>query len=60
MKGSAPAGAAEMGVAEAGRIFEAEAERAVEADMRDPDQPAGRRDGTPAKNPASASTRAKA
>ena len=27
-----------MGVAEAGRIFEAVAERPVEADMRDPDQ----------------------
>lgn len=30
-----------MGVAEAGRIFEAEAERAVEADMRRPNQPSG-------------------
>ena len=30
--------AAEMGVAEAARIFEAVAERAVEADMGDPDQ----------------------
>jgi hypothetical protein len=30
---------AEMGVAEAGRIFEAVAERPVQADMRDPDQP---------------------
>src|SRR4029078_1079397 len=37
-----PAAAAEMGVAEGGRIFEAVAERAIEADMRDQDQAGAR------------------
>ena len=40
---SAAADAAEMRVAEAGRVFQAITERPVEADMRDPDQGAGHR-----------------
>src|SRR5262249_10995326 len=39
---SAPADAAKMGVAERGRIFEAVAKRAVDADMRDQNQTRGR------------------
>src|SRR5215831_3932025 len=42
---SAPADAAEMGVAERGRIFEAVAKRAVDANMRDQNQTRARERG---------------
>jgi hypothetical protein len=54
--GLAPAGATEMGVAEGGRIFEAVAECAVEADMRAIKMsPAAVSAGRLPKNPASVS-----